>query len=166
MPRGRKGNDLAGKLLTDYMERMSGRAARKVDEETDPIESLKGLITKEFTTVELKKIRKDIHNIDSRLMVIETVDHIYEQNTLKLQEKFTVVKTRVDKGVQQAREAYASVKTFEKVLDVLDIDVAEIQSVVENADNLAKKNNIRLCGLKEGIEGIELSQYLEEAFTG
>lgn len=32
-------------------------------------------------------------------------------------------------------------------------DFGELQSIVENTDNLAKKNNIKLQGLKEGAEG-------------
>lgn len=42
----------------------------------------------------------------------------------------------------------------------------ELQSVVENVDNIVKKNNIRVRGLKEGAEKKGLSQYLEEVFTG
>lgn len=51
------------------------------------------------------------------------------------------------------------------MFDELDVDIEEIQSAVENIDNVAKKNNIRLHGVKEGIEGSELQQFLEEIFT-
>lgn len=54
--------------MTDYMDKMSGRAAKNVDDITDQIESLKGLIMSEFAkvTTELKEFRQDIQNIDSR----------------------------------------------------------------------------------------------------
>lgn len=40
-----------GNLMTNYMEKMSGRATRKVDKETNPIESLRGWITEEFAKI-------------------------------------------------------------------------------------------------------------------
>lgn len=35
-----------------------------------------------------------------------------------------------------------------------------------NLDNSQRKNNIKMCGLKEGIEGEDLSGYLAELFSG
>lgn len=97
MPCGHRGNVSTSNLMSSYMEKVSGKAARKAGEETDPIESLRCLNTKEFAkvTVELKEFRKSIHNIDSRLTMIE-------QNASQLQKEFTEVMVKVDKGEQQA----------------------------------------------------------------
>lgn len=57
-------------------------------------------------------------------------------------------------------------KLIEKDVAHLSEDVDEIQSVVENAENLARKNDIHLRGLKEQVEGEDLSAYLKDLFWG
>lgn len=44
----------------------------------------------------------------------------------------------------------------------LEDDFDEVQTVVENCDNLAKKPNIKLWGSKERVEGRDLLQYLQD----
>lgn len=51
MPRGRREQEPTNILLTDYIGKMSGKAAKGAEDITDPIESLRGLITSEFTKV-------------------------------------------------------------------------------------------------------------------
>lgn len=40
-----------------------------------------------------------------------------------------------------------------------------LQSSAENIENSYKKNNIKLKGLKEGLEGSDLISYLVDLFT-
>lgn len=41
----------------------------------------------------------------------------------------------------------------------------DVQKVVENSENLAKKNNVKLRALKEHKEGDSLCQFLQDFFT-
>lgn len=54
----------------------------------------------------------------------------------------------MDKDERYVQEIQDSVKVIEEGFDNLEVDVDESQSVVENTDNLAKKNNVKLFGLK------------------
>lgn len=60
--------------MADSMNKINDNGARKADEEISSVNSLKCLITEEFAkiTSELKDFRKDVQNIDYRLMAIET----------------------------------------------------------------------------------------------
>lgn len=42
----------------------------------------------------------------------------------------------------------------------MDEEFEELQAIVENTNNSARKNNIRLWGLKEGVEEDQLKDYL------
>lgn len=44
MPQGRKRDELPTDLMTDYMEKISGKGSKKTDEETS-VEALRSLIT-------------------------------------------------------------------------------------------------------------------------
>lgn len=46
----------------------------------------------------------------------------------------------------------------------LSDDFEDLESVEENLDNFQKKNNIKIRGLKEGVEGEDLPGYLMELF--
>lgn len=47
----------------------------------------------------------------------------------------------------------------------LNEDVNELEEVVEKLDNSLRKNNLKIRGLKEEIEGRDLVRYLTELFT-
>lgn len=83
-----------------------------------------------------------------------------EQNNLQLHKDLIAVQERVDKGECD------SGKALEDGFDHLNVDTAELQSVTENSDYLAKRITFKLCGLKEDLEGDDLAHYLEEVFTG
>lgn len=44
-------------------------------------------------------------------------------------------------------------------------DFEELEQTVESVDNNLRKSNIRLKGVKGGVEGKDLKQFLEEVFT-
>lgn len=50
-------------------------------------------------------------------------------------------------------------------MDQLVDDFDDLEQTVENVDNSLRKNNIRLKGVKEGMEGKDSRQFLEEVFT-
>lgn len=54
---------------------------------------------------------------------------------------------------------------FEEGVAHLGEDFDEVQTVVENLENFAKKNNLRLRGLKEQAEGQDLCLFLKDLFT-
>lgn len=66
----------------------------------------------------------------------------------------------------KAHDTGATLNSLGDYFDHLDTDFEELQSVAKNTDNISKKNNIQLKGLKEGIKGGGLLQYLEELFMG
>lgn len=88
-------------------------------------------------TAELKEFRKDINKIDSRLTVIETKLNVIKQNNLQLHKDLTDVKRGVDKGEHCTQELQDS-RALEEDFDCPDVDVEELQSVVENSNNLAQ----------------------------
>lgn len=47
----------------------------------------------------------------------------------------------------------------------LDLEFDELQTLFENTDNNSKKYNICLRGLKEGVVGRNLAEYLVDLFT-
>lgn len=55
---------------------------------------------------------------------------------------------------------------FEEDIGCIDSDLGELEDTVENLDNLQRKNNIKLRGLKENIEGTDLVGLLTQLFSG
>lgn len=47
----------------------------------------------------------------------------------------------------------------------LQVGVDNLETTVENLDNAQHKNNLKICGLEETIEGKDLSGYLTDLFT-
>lgn len=50
--------------------------------------------------------------------------------------------------------------------DYLCDDCDELEGVVENMDNAQRRDNIKLRGVKKGVEGRDLVKYLGELFSG
>lgn len=50
---------------------------------------------------------------------------------------------------------------LEEDFDQLYEEFEELQVIVDNIDNIPRKNNIKLCDLKEEAEGDNLKAYLE-----
>lgn len=65
MPTGRRGDGLPVNLMTDYMDKMSSKWAKRPKEEVCTVEALRNLIIGEFAKVmaELKKHRKDVSGV-------------------------------------------------------------------------------------------------------
>lgn len=57
-----------------------------------------------------------------------------------------------------------SINLLEGDFDQLDKKFEELQEIVENTDNSARRNNVRLHGFTEEVEGNNLKAYLEELF--
>lgn len=55
--------------------------------------------------------------------------------------------------------------TLGEDLEQLEDNFEELQQTVENIDNNLRKNNIRIKGVKEGVEGNDLKSLLKEVFS-
>lgn len=58
-----------------------------------------------------------------------------------------------------------SLGLLEGDFDQLDERFEELQVIVENTDNSARKHNIKLHRLKEWVEGVNLKAYLKDLFS-
>lgn len=85
---------------------------------------------------------------------------------LQLHKELTIVKTSIEKGEQGMQDLWDSIRALEYDFDNTSVELNELQTLMENAENLPKNNNIKLCGLKEGVEEENVMQYLEDVFIG
>lgn len=84
----------------------------------------------------------------------------------ELQGEFKYMKIEVATTEKKVVHLEHVAQTMKEVFMDLDKNFDQLQAEVENIDTLVKKKNIKLQGLKEGLEGRDVIAYLVEHFSG
>lgn len=137
----------------------------------DLLEALKKVISKELRKIEMefhqlktevcKSLETIEKNSDARLTAIEhRIDLLGkdQQNFSKKTENLHVQILEVDKRENRLEKAF---ELFKDDFKHIEDEMKEVQHLVVNIqqwDNSLRKNNLRLKGLAEGVEGENLKQ--------
>lgn len=146
-----------------YLEKMTTRATARSEDDRDVVDSdSSSRELKLFLTTEFSKVNESIRQVDSTLTLIERkLGHI-EQINQQLQKDVATLQ-------QELSSVDKSNKTLKNGLQMMEVDFTDLnrdfditQSCIENLDNLSRKNNLRLRGLKESAEGHDLKSFTEQ----
>lgn len=81
-----------------------------------------------------------------------------------MQKEIAALHELVGSTDKHLKKAQTSLKLVEEDLDQLDEKFMEGQAIVENLDDVSRKNNICLRGFREAIEGANLHTSLKDLF--
>lgn len=127
-------------------------------EDMSSLETFKEFIAKEFQkiTTELKRLCQDYKSIDCHFTMIEgKLGHI-ESFTTHLQTVVHTVKEKVDGLEGKIRKVEHLAQHIDEDLKDFSDDFEVSQINTETIDNYLWKNNFKLRGLKDAVEGEDL----------
>lgn len=118
------------------------------------VKHMKGEFKK--TRKELCDLNQSVVRVDDRLVQIEQKLGKVEKSVTELDVEVKDIKKYFKTVEGKTRKLEHSFNFFEGDLACLGEGFDELQAVVENSENLAKKNNLQLRGLKEQAEGNDM----------
>lgn len=99
-------------------------------------------------------VRQEIRNFDTHLTSIENRLVFIENTNRQVQKDIVDLKETIRETEGHVQKVQKSLGILEESFDQPDEEFEELQSIVENIDNLFQKNNIKLLRLKKGVEVI------------
>lgn len=115
---------------------------------------------------ELRELKGDVKAVDTQLNTLEEQFSRFEStleqvklDTLVVDQQLVVLETKLGK-LDSANQA------LDEEVGELNTTVEDLEASLERLDNAQWKNNIKIRGLKEGLEGLGLVGFLMEQFTG
>lgn len=117
-----------------------------------------------FFKEKLQRIGTALNDSNNRLTNIESKLNKLEGTVEKFQDELGSVKKKVYGMEKELEGEEKSMKTLEGVIDDIGKCFANLEATMENPNNLHCKNNLKIHGLKEKVEGQDHSRYLIELF--
>lgn len=160
--------------MTDNCEIIPGvKTKKQIDSESNPLSkylekrAARGMqVGDDVAEVTVSKaIQQNYKSIDSRLNTLEAkLGHI-ESLTSQLQTAMDAMNGKVDRLERRFSNVEQLTKQIDDDLEDFNEDFEALQLTTENTDYSLSKYNIKLRGLKEGLEGEDLKGYITHLVT-
>ncbi|KAK7939311.1 hypothetical protein WMY93_002637 [Mugilogobius chulae] len=109
----------------------------------------------------------EMRKLSATLLSVATDVATIKEITKELKDSLETVQTRVGEAERRISDLEDDNEIAKTKMDTVEKKVEHLWSRVEDLENRSRRNNVRIVGLKEGLEEPgKMSQYVEKILTG